>query len=68
LHARKIITDEEFEEYKNFSFDRDVQFYMPVREEFDKLFAEFFTIKEIVHGPEEYLKERLWPLHVLTNK
>ncbi len=68
LHAQKIVTDEEFEDYKKLSFDTDMHFYMPIREEFDKLFEEFFTIKEIIHGPEPYLKERMWPLHVLTTK
>jgi hypothetical protein len=65
LHHDKIITDKEFEEYKNFSFDRDFYVYIPIREDLDRIFLGFFKIKEIFYGKEKFLKDKL-PLHVLT--
>lgn len=68
LHGRGIVSDEELEEYRNFSFEnRDFRLFIPLRGELDKALSKFFDIKEIFYGTEEYLKGQL-PLHVLMKK
>ncbi len=68
LFQKGLITEEEYEDYKNLSFhDREFNFYIPLREEFDSLLASFFKLEGIFHGKEAHLKKQL-PIHVLKIK
>ena len=67
LHNKGIMSDEEVEEYENFSLDRDFRIFIPLREDIDMVFSGLFEIKEIFYGAEKYLKNQL-PLYVLGRK
>lgn len=68
LHNKGLISDKEIGEYSRLSYEgRELEFFIPVKEELDKIFLKFFNIKEIFNGTEPYLKNK-FPLHVLAKK
>ena len=68
LHEKELISDDELEELSKLSFeDRDFEFCIPVKDEFDAFFKEKFIIKEVFLTPEQYCCNKLC-LHVLKKR
>lgn len=68
LYEKGLIFNKELKEFSNWSMElREFKVYIPEREELDKMFKEFFTIKETFFGIESYLKNML-PFHVLVKR
>ncbi|HLD42380.1 MAG TPA: class I SAM-dependent methyltransferase [Candidatus Nanoarchaeia archaeon] len=68
MHDNGLFTDEELKEWRNNSFEnREFHFIIPVKEEIEEILSEFFNIKQVFCGTEEYIHETL-PLYVLTLK
>lgn len=68
MRKKGLMTDEEVMEFSKLSTEnREFSFFIPEREIHEKALSEFFDIKEIFYGKEEYLRDKL-PLYVLKLK
>lgn len=68
LHKKGLLTDEELKEYSKLSLkNREFYFFIPVKEDHEKVLSGFFEIKDIFNATEDYVRGKM-PLYVLGMK